>query len=635
MLQSIRDRLVGWVAWGVVILISVPFAIVGVADFGGYTPSTVLEVDGVAIEQDEYQRRYQFYSRGLRARVGNNYQAEAFEQEARRQTLDALTDEILIRALTEDNDLRVSDRELRETLYANTDFRRPDSDTFDFDVYRAALAQQGYTPALYEEALREQRLLGMIPRTAGDSGGFVTEREIRRMYALYAHERDIQYILIGADYFPDDIEVAAAEAQAYYDDNPNTFTRPEQIKFEYIRMSAALLAEQVEVTDELLRQYYAENADRYVVEEQRSASHILIALADDKSPQDDPEVQRKLDEIKTKLDASENFAVLAEQYSDDSGSAQAGGDLGQVTRGMMVAPFEDALFAIGEVGEVVGPIRTSFGFHFIRLDGLSARSVKTFEEVRDELAEEYALQQASGAFYDNSERLAELSYENGEASLSLVADALGAPLHSTDWISRQHDSSGVESHPGLLEQAFQRRYWRRSGSAPVEVGHQDVVVFRITDHREALLPPFDEVSEQVEATMKAVAADQRLSEFVEQLARDIQAGEAAEDAAQRNELTVETLGPVAKDDPALPPGIADTVFTVPVPQQGGVSAEVAPLPAGDYAIVVLRGIVMPEEGPDRDEIARQLRQRHATATAQSMLAGIREAADVVIHEDRL
>ena len=84
-----------------------------------------------------------------------------------------------------------------------------------------------------------------------------------------------------------------------------------------------------------------------------------------------------------------DFAALATTNSDDTGSKAAGGDLGWVSKGMMVGPFESALFAM-KAGEISAPVKTDFGWHVIQLREVKSGSQETFEQAREALAREQA-----------------------------------------------------------------------------------------------------------------------------------------------------------------------------------------------------------------------------------------------------
>ena len=106
-------------------------------------------------------------------------------------------------------------------------------------------------------------------------------------------------------------------------------------------------------------------------------------------------------------------AELARKNSQDGGSAAQGGDLGWAERSFFVGPFSDALFSMQQ-GEIRGPVKTQFGYHIIKLEGVQASATKTFEQARGELEAEYRRDQAADAFGDRQEQLQSAAEKPGE-----------------------------------------------------------------------------------------------------------------------------------------------------------------------------------------------------------------------------
>ena len=184
------------------------------------------------------------------------------------------------------------------------------------------------------------------------------------------------------------MNVTDEELRAYYDQNQASFISPEQVKLDYVVVSVADIQDQVEVTEAELKDAYQARVASFQGEE-RAASHILV----DTESRSNAEAQARIDEIQTKLAEGQSFSDLAAEYSDDLGSKDNGGDLGYVSRGVMVGDFEDTLFAMQNIGQVE-QVETEFGYHLIQLNDISKTEAPTLEEMRDELTEELMAQKA-------------------------------------------------------------------------------------------------------------------------------------------------------------------------------------------------------------------------------------------------
>ena len=102
------------------------------------------------------------------------------------------------------------------------------------------------------------------------------------------------------------------------------------------------------------------------------ARHILVR-PEGSEPADTLAAYQTVADLRARVEAGEDFAELARQFSDDPGSGARGGDLGSFGTGRMVAPFEQAAFALEAVGDLAGPVRTRFGYHLIQLTGRPER----------------------------------------------------------------------------------------------------------------------------------------------------------------------------------------------------------------------------------------------------------------------
>ena len=639
MLQSIRDRLVGWVAWGVVILISVPFAIIGVTDFGfhsysghnGYSPD-IAKVNGKGIDRQDYQQRLQARRQAMQRQLGSDYQPN-LDRLLEERLINEMIEARLLLDLSEKNNLQVSDQELSSVIQNNPEFQQDEQ--FDFDHYRSQVGRLGFSTTRYEDFLRNERIRTTVPRAVLDST-FMTADELKRYQRLILHRRQIAYLEIAADHFAQESqsisELTEDELRQFYEDNPKYFMRPEQAKLEYIQITSEQFIDQVAITDDTLRQRYQQIIEESQDTQQRQASHILLNLAQGKSLEDSPEVTKTLSVIQAKLAAGEDFAELAQNYSQDVGSAQNGGSLGAVTSGTMVAPFEKALFAMTEVGSVSEPVITSFGVHLIKLDKITRQAVEPFEEMKEQLKVDLAKQQAANLFYDAAERLAELSYEN-PGTLLPAAQALGIDIQSTDWIDRDQNHLGVIGNEAVLRAAFSEKLANGDNSDPIEIGDSEVVVVRVVEYREAAMQDFVRVKEQIVNRFNEQMNAQRVSDLAKSLVQAIRSGQSIEQVGQTNQLLVKKPDALARNGTTVPVEISQAVFKMRPPQSGQVEVTQVALDNSNQAVVVLLAVQGPDQDINATQFLSELNQRYAQTDIVNFLSELKAQAQITMMDD--
>ena len=337
---------------------------------------------------------------------------------------------------------------------------------------------------------------------------------------------------------------------------------PETINLRYVEISLDALAAKVSVDDAQLKAYFEEQKakmpERYAQAEQRRVRHILLQVTDLK---DDAAVKAKADAILARARGGEDFSKLAKEFSQDPGSAQQGGDLGWSDRKAWVAPFADAAFAMKE-GEIRGPVKTQFGYHILKLDGIHPATVKTFEESRGELEQEYRRSEAERLFNNAQDQLADAALQN-TTDIDVVARKAGLTVHDIPKFSRTAGGGELGQSPAVLQAAFSQDVLDGRLSSIVEVAKGRGVVLRGTDHQ----LPQEKLLEAVRAEIIDAWKKQRGTELAVAAAADsakrLAAGESWDSVAK-------SLGP------------STTTELAPVPP---FLASVMPLPAGETVTV--------------------------------------------------
>ncbi len=638
MLTSIRERATGWIAWAIVILITIPFALWGVNSyFTGLTEIDVAQVDGIEIDYQEYQRALYAERDRVRGQFGSNASPELLSGEVLgRRVVERMVNDVLLSRDAEDNGYRVSDQQLASFIRAERAFQTDDQ--FDQTRYERVLQISGYSPAQFEGVQRASAAVQQIYNGFALSSLSI-DQTVDDYMALSLQERLGQYAVIDSETLLSEIEVDQAAVQAIYDSNPDAYREPARMQIEFLELKVDDFAVDYEPSQEELERIYDSRTEDFLNMEQRSISHILIELSED-AQDADSDAQSLAQKLADRARAGNDFAALAREYSKDSGSAQAGGSLGFINRGVTVPEFEAVAFSL-PVGEISDPVRSQFGYHVIRVDEIRAERIKTFEEAREELTKIATRQAAEAEMFDVVEEIRNITYEQPE-TLDPLRESLGFALEVSDWFSLGR-GEGIASHQAVRQSAFSDQV-RNDGfnSDVIELDIDHFVVLRMRDYHEAEQLPLEEVEAEIREEILVDKSSERATEIGNRLIEQLKASEQngwneiiADYGLESTDLSVE--GDDAEN--LRLPEILFNVYSAPKPTDNSVSYGGAPLSDGAFFVyritAVVEGDVAQTDSAQREQVNVLLQQRFGDALFSGHLDSLRTSADIQIHEDVL
>ena len=499
-----------------VLLIVPPFAFFGMESYTRAigTRDDVATVDGVGITQREFGEALRQQQERLRAAFGRGFDASALDTpEARGALLQSLVSQRLLADAALRGPLTVSDDELREIIAAIPAFQADGG--FSRAHYETLLRAQNMTPQMFEARLRYDMALAQLTNAIAESA-VVARSVTERLAALQEQRREVAEWLVAAQPYLAQVKLTEDQLRAHYAANAPEFSIPERVRAEYVVLSADALGRQDPVSDAELKAAYEARAAQYKVEEQRRASHILV------------KTQGEADKLAAELRKQPaRFADLAKKHSQDPGSAEKGGDLGTFGRGMMVPAFEEAAYRQKE-GEIGNPVQSDFGWHVIRVTGVQAAKMRSFEEVRAELAAELGRQKGTRRFAEAAEAFSNMVYEQSD-SLKPAAERFKLAVQSSGWVTRTPTAeSGVLGNAKLLGALFAGESVKsRRNTDAVEVAPNVLVAARVLEHQPAAQKKFEEVRGEIDhALRRAEAARLALKEGEAKLAALRKGGDA-------------------------------------------------------------------------------------------------------------
>jgi len=543
MLEFLRKRAQSLLIQAIVVIIALVFIFWGVGTNMMNKQEAAIVVDDEEISFQQFQQAYdQAYERLAQQFGGTVPKGLAESLNIKQQVISQLTQEALLRQGGQEMGLMVSSKEIQDEIEEMVQFQ--DNGQFDIERYRSILASNRLSPEKYEQSLKYELLGNKTIASIGDFADVATDFEIDELYNLEKETLSVSYIAVDPASFVDAVVINDDELAAWYEANGAAYQTEQEVQLSYLPFLYRDISEKITVEDEQISGYYSDNLTEYQIPEQRHARHILLRAAPEDSEETHQSQLARAEEVLEKARGGEDFAGLAQQYSEGP-TAVTGGDLGFFTRDRMVKQFADAVFSM-EPGQISEIVKTDFGYHIIKLEEIQLGGVKSLDEARAEIIAELRLEQARPLAF----QLANTAYEEIIAAGSLeayLAKQPDAELVETSFFTYSEPPAGVASDPAFLDTAFGLK--ETELSSIVETG-DGYVIISAEAIREPQIPELDSIRDTVAADYRAEKAAEQAAEVAASLIDESgQDGSSLEQAAEARGLSVEKAEKLMKNDP--------------------------------------------------------------------------------------
>lgn len=636
MLQLLRGKKSSLLVKIVLVIVVIGFSFFGIESyFIANVDSSVARVGDQKVTQEEFRQRFSQYRQNMQQRLGTAVDASFFDRPVvKRQVLDQLVNE---KVLLEANDkLGVSvpapviQREIMEIPAFQVDGQ------FNPDQYRAVLASQGMTPIGFSNRVRDDLAVRELPTQVG-STALVTDAEVDAYLRLQDQQRDFRYVKLDKPEL-DNKDIADDEIEAYYKAHTSDFMVPERVSVEYIDLDGSKLEVNTTPDDSVLKDMYEKEKTRFVTNEQREASHILVKVGGNGSPDEQKKALAKAEAIEQQIKDGKAFAELAKQDSDDLGSKNQGGDLGWLEKGMTDEAFESALFAL-QKGEVSPPVLSSEGYHIIQLRDIRPGKTRSFEEVKPELAKEYAEKEGERVYAEKAGKLTDLTYQD-PSSLEPAAKALDLKVEKSPLFPRQ-GGQGIAANPAVVKAAFSDSVLvQHNNSDPVEIGPNHIAVVRVAEHKPSTPIPLESVKDAVRSRILAERLAKQAKDRADGLLAELGAGKTLDEVAEAGKLKVEQQKGIGRDSASVDSALVKAVFAMPRMKSGDKPEhKLVSLGNDAYALVQLDAVVDGDpsklDAKTKEATRDALMRGYGTTAAQEFVEVLRKGMKIQMSQDKL
>ncbi|HEX7613897.1 MAG TPA: SurA N-terminal domain-containing protein [Thermoanaerobaculia bacterium] len=587
MLKALRENFkhLQWILWAVIAV----FVIFVFADWGmgsqrgGGVADFAAKAGGIRITTAEFQKEYASAEDRYRQAYGKNYSPElARAMNLPEQVLNSLIDRRLFREEADRLHLKVTDDELTQHLLGIKDPQsgKPlfvkDGVFVGDATYRRILAANRLAPQSFEEAQREQILLEKLNRFFTEAV-VVSDEDVKSEFEKRNVKAKIAWALLPV-VSTAQAPATNAEAEAYFKANPTPYIQPEKRKAKYLLVETAKIRPTIQVTDADVAADYAANAETYRKGEEVHARHILYKV----EGANDAAQKAKAEAAVRRLRGGADFAALASAESDDPGSKANGGDLGSFPRGRMVKEFEEAAFAAKEK-DIVGPVKSSFGYHVIQVLEKSGERVQPLFEVsagiRSRLQDDRAKDEARRLAAGLAEKVAKMGKPSDDDLRKLAGS--GVTFNETEFLSRTDAPAGIGFNPQFSEKLFSLKEGE-TAAAPVSTPRGEAIV-KLVEIKKPGLPAFADVKARVAADIQKKRQDEATLLALKQAMTE---SATLEGIAKKLGLKVETPDAFSMGGPipglGSPKAVLDAVFSAKPGELKG------PLAVAERGAVVMR-----------------------------------------------
>jgi peptidyl-prolyl cis-trans isomerase D len=490
-------------------LITLPFAFFGVDYYfrGGGSATEIARVGGDTINQAEFANAIRDQQDRMRQSAGKDYDPAMFNSpEMRFSLLEQIIGQRVLDQEVRRGNLRVSDAQLAQFIGELPPFQ--EDGKFSRARYEQLLISQGMTPVMFEQRVRQELALAPLQEPIAN-GNITAKTNVERYLGLLDQQREAAVASIAADAYLKDVKIDDAAVKAFYDANQALFQVPDAAKIEYLALTPESQIAKVKVEPDEVKKQYDANVKQYTKAEQRQASHILIAVKPDATEADKAAAKQKAETLAAQArKAPGKFAELAKQNSQDPGSAGQGGDLGTFARdGSMVKPFEDAVFS-GKQGDIVGPVQTDFGWHIIRITGITPGHTQSFDEAKGTIEQDLKRQKATQKFVEAADQFQNLVYEQAD-SLQAAAKALNLDIKTTPMLTRAQIQALAQNNPKFVQAIFSPESLQaKRNTEAIEVAPNTLMAARVVEYKPATTRPFDDVKVEIRRQLERNAASE-------------------------------------------------------------------------------------------------------------------------------
>ncbi|MBA7481742.1 Peptidyl-prolyl cis-trans isomerase D [subsurface metagenome] len=577
------------------------------------------KVNGVSIPYATFARSYSDVYERYQQTSGEQISPQV-ETYLKYQVLAQLITNEILRQEANRAKIRISEEELTEAI------ERIMRSFPSREAFMRFLNSQHISYRDLKEQIIKQLAINELTQRIGDSVG-VTDQEVKDYWLRENEKIKAVYIYLSPKKYEKEVVVSQEEITIYYEKHKEDFTIPEKVKADYLLISSAEFTKEIKVTAKELKSYYEGHLANFEAPEKRKVSHILIKLLPSASKKDEENAKKEIEEIQKKLEKGADFTTLAKKYSQDTPSAEKGGDLGFFTYTEMIPSFSRAAFSLEKEGEVSGIVKSPFGYHLIKLTGIKQAYTEPFEKVKSRINKLLIEQKSDDLAKKEAEGMRERIKEK-KITFTDYVKKHPFRYNSTPFFSSTEKVEGVGWTPQFNQVAFSLKPGEISSVVQIPQGYS---ILKLVERKTSRIPPLKEITQKIKEKVVQEKAKRTAEEKAKQIQKEIKEGENLSSLVKKFGLEYKSLEYLKRGDwieeldGTDREKFMETAFSL---AKGGVSPPVW-LSKGYYVIQLTgRDLSLEEFTKEREKFTQDLTSQKRAEELNLWLQKIREKAKI-------
>ena len=627
MLQNIRDKSTGWIAYVIVIGISIPFALWGIDQYFTGGNLIAAEVNETKISVERLNNEYQDRLREMNDIVSADpNESELQKKIIKRTVLDELIDSVLVKDFVNKNNFQISEDALISDIKNTKIFHTKKK--FNPVRYQKLLESKGIKISEYEK-IRKSELKTLQFYNNIVSSSFLSSQQLLDLEKLKYEKRNFRLLSLSYKDFVDDKNKSTEkEKKDFYIKYKNIFSMPERLDIEFIVFNKEILLDQIDISSNNLKNFYNENKFKYIIPEKRKVSQIF--LSNKKASKDKNLIL--INKIYSDLKNNGSFNVLATKYSNDKLSNKKEGDIGWLQHNDLSKELSDAIFTLNNINDYSEIISTDQGYYIFMLDNIIEAKVKDYNDVRKIVEEDYKNIQITSKYEVIFEEVSNILFEYPD-SLNRAEEFLSINKKNTGLmtLSKIKKKFKILNNEEVLKVIASESVYNESrNSQPIELD-ENIIILRIKEKSQVEYKKYENVKKEIESLINTENSILSMKDTIKDIENKLINGADIKEIEQLVDKKATYYPSISRSESNMPPTILSKLFSL-TNKENVASIESG---TGNYELIILDSIEDGRSDLSEKSLKTMINNEHANSILYAVIQSLRENADIKIHTKNL